>query len=193
MSKDDQLRYGAPAENAVHICVDMQRMFAEGTDWKMPWLSRVLPNIAAITASHPDRTIFTRFIPARKPGEGSGMWQHYYKRWGSMTIQELGAKRHIGPLRHTDQGGTLTRRHHCLETHPYRAPRSAHRLRPRLSHIQGSSQLRCSLLLTILPLRLYSMTLPRRLIIGWEPYGDAQFRGDEADRPIRDDHLRGVV
>jgi len=29
----------------VHISVDMQRMFAEGTEWKMPWLERVLPNI----------------------------------------------------------------------------------------------------------------------------------------------------
>ncbi|MCS3931992.1 hypothetical protein M2175_007023 [Bradyrhizobium elkanii] len=41
MAKNDELRYGAPGENAVHICVDMQRMFAESTDWKMPWLPRV--------------------------------------------------------------------------------------------------------------------------------------------------------
>ena len=46
MSKNDELRYGAPGETAVHLCVDMQRMFAEGTEWKMPWLERVLPNIA---------------------------------------------------------------------------------------------------------------------------------------------------
>jgi nicotinamidase-related amidase len=90
MSKDDQLRYGAPGDSAVHICVDMQRMFSEGTEWKMPWLARVLPNIIALTASHPDRTIFTRFIPARRPGEGMGMWKHYYKRWASMTIDQLG-------------------------------------------------------------------------------------------------------
>jgi hypothetical protein len=48
MAKDNQLRYGAPGDSAVHICVDMQRMFAEGTDWKMSWLPRVLPNIVAI-------------------------------------------------------------------------------------------------------------------------------------------------
>jgi nicotinamidase-related amidase len=68
----------------------MQRMFAEGTDWKMPWLERVLPNIVSITSAHPERTIFTRFIPARKPGQGAGMWKHYYERWGSMTIDQLG-------------------------------------------------------------------------------------------------------
>jgi nicotinamidase-related amidase len=38
----------------------------------------------------PERTIFTRFIPARKPGQGGGIWGHYYERWGSMTIDELG-------------------------------------------------------------------------------------------------------
>jgi nicotinamidase-related amidase len=48
MSKEDDLRYGPPGENTVHICVDMQRMFAEGTDWTMPWLPRVLPNVVAI-------------------------------------------------------------------------------------------------------------------------------------------------
>jgi nicotinamidase-related amidase len=90
MPKSDQLRHGAPGETAVHFCVDMQRMFAEATDWKMPWLKRVLPNIVSITSSHPEQTIFSRFIPARKPGQGIGMWKHYYGRWASMTIDALG-------------------------------------------------------------------------------------------------------
>jgi len=90
MSKHDELRYGPPGSDAVHICVDMQRMFAEVTDWKMPWLPRILPNIVEVTASHPDRTIFTRFIPAGKRGDGVGMWRRYYERWSSMTIAELG-------------------------------------------------------------------------------------------------------
>jgi len=90
MPKNDELRQGAPGESAVHLCVDMQRMFAESTKWKMTWLERVLPNIVSITSAHPERTIFTRFIPARKPGQGVGMWRHYYERWGSMTIDRLG-------------------------------------------------------------------------------------------------------
>jgi hypothetical protein len=68
----------------------MQRMFAESTEWKMPWLPRVLPNIATIVSAHPEKTVFTRFIPARRPGQGVGMWRHYYRRWSSMTIDELG-------------------------------------------------------------------------------------------------------
>ena len=90
MAKSDLLRYGIPGETAVHLCVDMQRMFAANTDWKMPWFSRVLPNIVAITAAHPRRTIFTRFIPARKRGQGAGMWRQYYERWQSMTIERIG-------------------------------------------------------------------------------------------------------
>ncbi|WP_249168161.1 hypothetical protein [Bradyrhizobium elkanii] len=82
MAKDDELRYGPPGESEVHICVDMQRMFAEATDWKMPWLPRVLPNILAVTAAYPERSLFTPFIPARKPGQGAGMWRHDYERWG---------------------------------------------------------------------------------------------------------------
>jgi nicotinamidase-related amidase len=98
MSKNDGLRYGPPGESAVHIRVDMQRMFAEGTEWKMPWLERVLQNILSIISTHPEKTIFTRFIPAQKPGQGVGMWRHYYERWGSMTIDRL-----IPILRLTDR------------------------------------------------------------------------------------------
>lgn len=90
MAKNDELRYGPPGESAVHICVDMQRMFAESTEWKMPWFSRVVPNVTAIAAAHPEKTIFTRFIPALKPGQGAGMWRHYYERWESMTIDRIG-------------------------------------------------------------------------------------------------------
>jgi nicotinamidase-related amidase len=90
MAKSDALRYGPPRGSAVHLCVDMQRMFAEETEWKMPWLARVLPNITTITASHPEHTIFTRFIPAQNRAQGVGMWRRYYERWQSMTIDQLG-------------------------------------------------------------------------------------------------------
>jgi nicotinamidase-related amidase len=90
MAKNDTLRYGPPGQNSIHICVDMQRMFAEDTEWKMPWLERVLPSIVEISAAHSERTIFTRFIPAQKAGHGVGIWRRYYERWATMTIDELG-------------------------------------------------------------------------------------------------------
>ncbi len=54
-----------------------------------PWLERVLPIVERITAARPERTIFTRFIPAQAPGEGSGTWRRYYERWSSMTFERL--------------------------------------------------------------------------------------------------------
>lgn len=67
----------------------MQRMFAESTEWQTPWLPRVLPHIVHLVEAHPDRTLFTRFIPAQRPGEGRGTWARYYERWASMTRDRL--------------------------------------------------------------------------------------------------------
>lgn len=86
----EQLKHGPVGKNAVHMCVDMQRMFTESTAWKMPWLDKVLPRVTVIVEACPERTIFTRFIPAKEPGHGVGMWKRYYDRWASMTITELG-------------------------------------------------------------------------------------------------------
>jgi nicotinamidase-related amidase len=90
--KPDELRYGPLGSTCVHICVDMQNLFAEDTEWKMPWMERVLPSIVALVAAHPAQTLFTRFIPAPKKGQGAGMWRHSYERWSMMTIDNLGPK-----------------------------------------------------------------------------------------------------
>ncbi|XAP13394.1 cysteine hydrolase [Methylobacterium fujisawaense] len=75
----------------VHLCIDMQRMFAEPTDWQTPWMNRVLPQVCRLAAAHPERTIFTRFIPAARPGEGRGTWATYSQRWAAMTRERLDA------------------------------------------------------------------------------------------------------
>ncbi|WP_035487465.1 cysteine hydrolase family protein [Geminicoccus roseus] len=90
MPKNDELRYGPLTETCAHLCVDMQRLFGEGTDWETPWMGRVLPKVEQVVAAHPSRTIFTRFIPAERPGEGQGTWRRYYERWASMTIEQIG-------------------------------------------------------------------------------------------------------
>jgi hypothetical protein len=46
--------------------------------------------IVAIAAAHAERTVFTRFIPAKTPGQGAGMWRHYYERW-SDGVGSIGA------------------------------------------------------------------------------------------------------
>jgi nicotinamidase-related amidase len=79
-----------PLVDAVHLCVDMQRLFGPGTEWELAWAPRVLPQIVALCGLAPERTVFTRFIPARRPGDGHGVWRRYYERWASMTLEIIG-------------------------------------------------------------------------------------------------------
>jgi nicotinamidase-related amidase len=89
-TKDDGLRFGPLTETCVHLCVDMQRLFAEDTEWHTPWMDRVRPKVLAIAQHRPAATIFTRFIPATRPGEGFGTWKRYYETWASMTLEGIG-------------------------------------------------------------------------------------------------------
>jgi nicotinamidase-related amidase len=84
------LPYGPLGPGCIHVCVDMQRLFAQQTEWHAPWMARVRPAVHRIAQHFPERTIFTRFIPAHRPGEGSGTWRRYYERWASMTLDRLG-------------------------------------------------------------------------------------------------------
>ncbi len=79
-------------QGAVHLCVDMQRLFADGSPWATPWMARVLPQVERLVAHRPRHTIFTRFIPARRAGEGVGTWRRYYERWSSMTLDTTGSE-----------------------------------------------------------------------------------------------------
>ena len=83
------LVHGGLGENCLHLCVDMQRLFAPGGPWAVPWTEKVLPAIEELTARHPERTLFTRFIPAARPGEGRGMWARYYRRWANVTLSQI--------------------------------------------------------------------------------------------------------
>ena len=59
----------------VHLCIDMQRIFAPGGLWAAPWMERVLPVVVELAGRFPERTIFTRFIPPQRPDDMPGMWQ----------------------------------------------------------------------------------------------------------------------
>lgn len=93
MQASSRLRDEPIAAGAVHLCVDMQRLYEPGTEWGMPWMPRVVPRIGEICERHAARTIFTRFIPARRPGEGQGQWRRYYRKWAAMTLEEIGPGR----------------------------------------------------------------------------------------------------
>lgn len=84
------LAYGPLGAGCVHLCVDMQRLFADGSPWATPWMKRVLPNVLRLVEHHPRATVFTRFVPVERAGEGPGTWKRYYERWSSITLQIIG-------------------------------------------------------------------------------------------------------
>jgi nicotinamidase-related amidase len=83
------LRFGPLGKRTVHLCVDMQLLFADNTPWHTPWMNRVLPVITHLAERHAAQTIFTRFIPARHPDELPGSWRRYYRRWADLTLDRL--------------------------------------------------------------------------------------------------------
>jgi nicotinamidase-related amidase len=89
MTAADPLPYGPLGPRAWHLCVDMQNLFAEETPWHTPWMRRVLPVVTRIAEAHPERTIFTRFVPPRRAGDMPGNWQRYYERWRELTLERI--------------------------------------------------------------------------------------------------------
>jgi nicotinamidase-related amidase len=83
------LRFGPLTERSLHLCVDMQNLFAEHTPWHTPWMKRVLPKVARLAEAHPDRTAFTRFIPPERPEDMPGSWKGFYERWRSLTAERI--------------------------------------------------------------------------------------------------------
>ena len=79
------LPFGPLDGRTAHLCVDMQNVFAEATPWHTPWMARVLPAVRALAERHPERTIFTRFIPPRHVAEAHGSWRRYFERWRDLT------------------------------------------------------------------------------------------------------------
>jgi nicotinamidase-related amidase len=82
------IRFGTYGAEAVHLCVDMQQLFASGAPWHVPWISRVLPNIVHLAEARAERSIFTRFIPPRRLFDAPGSWGRYYAEWPQVLRDE---------------------------------------------------------------------------------------------------------
>jgi nicotinamidase-related amidase len=81
--------FSPPGPNAVHLCIDVQNLFAPGGPWATPWMEKTLPSIAKLAAHAPQRTVFTRFIPPAKASDARGMWRDYYRKWENVTRDRL--------------------------------------------------------------------------------------------------------
>ncbi|MCA1385876.1 MULTISPECIES: cysteine hydrolase [unclassified Bradyrhizobium] len=79
----------AEIRGAVHLCIDMQNIFAPDGLWATPWMERVLPTVVSVVARHAERTIFTRFITPQDPEDRPGQWQSYFRRWRQATRRHL--------------------------------------------------------------------------------------------------------
>jgi nicotinamidase-related amidase len=84
---ESALIWGPLSDRTVHLCVDMQNVFAEDTPWRTPWMKRVLPFVAEIAGRHARRTIFTRFMPPSEPSDAIGTWRRYFQRWEELTLK----------------------------------------------------------------------------------------------------------
>lgn len=83
------LRHGPLGPGTVHLCVDMQRLFAPGGPWPAPWAARILPAVVALAEPAPGRTLFSRFIPPPEPEALPGIWRAFYRKWRALTREEL--------------------------------------------------------------------------------------------------------
>jgi nicotinamidase-related amidase len=83
------IKHEALGGRAVHLCIDMQRLFADDTPWRTPWMPRVLPQVEQLCAHRPSRNRFTRFIPARNADQAEGAWRRYWDVWDALTLDKL--------------------------------------------------------------------------------------------------------
>jgi nicotinamidase-related amidase len=78
-----------PGPNAVHLCIDMQRLFEPGAPWATPWMTRVLPQIIQLVEHASERTVFMRFIPPATKEDAHGVWRAFYEKWQNITRDRL--------------------------------------------------------------------------------------------------------
>jgi nicotinamidase-related amidase len=71
--------------DAVHVVVDMQRLFAEDTGWRVPTLESILPNIHRLIDHRPERALYTRFVTPTDADAARGIWQRFYRHWSTVT------------------------------------------------------------------------------------------------------------
>ncbi len=108
----ETLRFGRLPAATVHLCVDMQRLFAPGSAWAVPWIEQVRPAVATLVEARPQHTVFTRFIPPERLGAAPGAWARYYAQWPEMLRERLDRTwlellpelaRHVPPARVVDK------------------------------------------------------------------------------------------
>jgi nicotinamidase-related amidase len=81
--------FGPIPPTALHIVVDMQELFRSHPEWGTPALADIIPPIRRLLQARPDNAWFSRFIPAQRADQAGGTWQRFYRRWHSVTLDQL--------------------------------------------------------------------------------------------------------
>ena len=71
---------------ALHVVIDMQRLFAEHQDWAVKDVGRIRKEVQWLAERMPTRTCWTRFIPAESAAAAKGSWRRYYEAWPRATL-----------------------------------------------------------------------------------------------------------
>lgn len=90
MPESHALTNGVLDEQALHICIDMQRIFLEPGPWYAEAGLALLPKIEQLVHARNLPSVFTRFITPSNASEATGSWQTYYKFWHQVTKAEAG-------------------------------------------------------------------------------------------------------
>lgn len=85
------LRLGPLTPGWAHLCVDMQRLFAQGTRWSDPATAALVPTLLPLIDRAPDRTLFSRFLTPAQATDMPGQWQAYYRYWDDLRAGRLPA------------------------------------------------------------------------------------------------------
>lgn len=83
------VRLEAIGDDALHVAIDMQRLFAEAGPWHAPALESIVPRVERLCRHAPGKTVFTRFITPQSAAQASGRWRRYYEHWHAVTLESL--------------------------------------------------------------------------------------------------------
>lgn len=90
MSEAKELPFGPLDANALHVCIDMQRIFLEPGPWFGEACLAVIGPQKRLIGHAPARSLFTRFITATTADDAPGAWRRYYRHWQAVTQAEAG-------------------------------------------------------------------------------------------------------
>jgi nicotinamidase-related amidase len=75
--------------STVHVVIDMQRLFLEGTAWGSRNTQALVAPILRLLRDRPSAAIFTRFITPQRKEDAVGSWRHFYGHWPAVLRENM--------------------------------------------------------------------------------------------------------